>query len=134
MAFYDNSTPFPILLEELQSMLDLPHGLTIVADTTSDATPANDQRSGATTVYLIEVDNTANVAATYTKFYDAAAPTVGTTAPDLVLKTPAGKRRIFPIPHGLAFSTGLSFASVTAGGTAGTTSPTSATPVRVACS
>jgi len=104
----------------------------IVVDTDSDATGENDVRSGATTVYIVDVDNSDNAAATYTKLYNSASPTIGTTAPDVILMTPASVRRAHVLGlQGVAFSTGLSFASVTAGGTAGTTSPTSNVTVRI---
>lgn len=98
----------------------------IVKDTDSDGTAENDVRSGAATLYLVYVDNSANAAASFTKLYDAAAPTVGTTAPDYIFKTPASVRRTYWLdPAGVAFATAISFATVTAGGTAGTTNPTS---------
>lgn len=112
--------------------LSNPIGANIVKDADSDATSENDVRSGATTVFIVDVDNTANAAATYTKLYDSASPTVGTTAPDYIVKTPASVRRSFVLGlEGCAFATGLSFASVTAGGTAGTTGPTSDVIVRI---
>lgn len=106
----------------------------IIADTDSDATSENDVRNGATTVYLVDVDNSLNAAITYTKLYNSASPTVGTTAPDTILMTPASVRKVFVLDmSGVAFSTALSFASVTSGGTAGTTSPTSNVTVRILC-
>lgn len=112
--------------------LSNPVGANIVTDTTSNGTSENDVRSGATTVYMVDVDNSANAAVTYTKLYNSASPTVGTTAPDLIFMTPASARKVFVLDmSGVAFSTGLSFASVTAGGTAGTTNPTSSVIVRI---
>ena len=69
--------------------LSNPLATKLVKDTDSDATGENDVLSGSGTVYLIKVDNTGNGSAVYTKIYDAAAPTIGTTAPDFILKTPA---------------------------------------------
>jgi hypothetical protein len=78
----------------------------------------------------IRPDNLLNSAVTFLKGYDNAAPTVGTTQPDIVLPVPGnaggfgkGSIRVFPSMIGLA---ALSWAAVTAQGTAGTTAPTSA--------
>ena len=112
--------------------LSNPVGANIVTDTASNATAENDVRSGATTVYLVDVDNTANAAETYTKLYDSASPTVGTTAPDFIFKVTASTRKVFVLDmSGVAFTTGLSFATVTAAGTAGTSSPSSSVIVRI---
>ena len=115
--------------------LSSPLGAAIVTDADSDATAENNVRGGATTVYLVDVDNALNAAVTYTKLYNNTGPTVGTTAPDVILMTPASTRRVFSQGlEGVSFGTALSFASVTAGGTAGTTSPTSDVTVRILCS
>lgn len=105
----------------------------IVKDTDSDNTSEDDVRSGAATVFVVKVNNDSNAALTYTKLYDAASPTVGTTDPDIVLMTPASSTREFWVggSEGIAFTTGISFASVTAGGTGGTTAPTSNVQVDV---
>ena len=97
-------------------------------DNTKDAVKAS---SG--TVYLIEIDNSANAAASFVKLWDAASGsvTVGTTAPDWVIKIPASTKRTIPFPAGIAFGTALTAACVTAGGTSGTTSPSSSVPVRI---
>ena len=103
-------------------------GGNVVVDTTSDATAENDVRSGATTLYRVQIDNRNNSSAVYTKIWDAAAPTVGTTDPDWVIRCEASQRKTFVIKRGVGatIATGLSFATVTTGGTAGTTSPTNA--------
>lgn len=112
--------------------LSNPVGANIVTDTTSNATSEDDVRGGATTVYMVDVDNTANAAVSYVKLYDSAAPTVGTTAPDFVFKVTASTRKVFVLDmSGVAFTTGLSFATVTAAGTAGTSSPSSSVIVRI---
>lgn len=112
--------------------LSNPVGANIVTDTTSNATSEDDVRGGATTVYMVDVDNTANAAVSYVKLYDSASPTVGTTAPDFVFKVTASTRKVFVLDmSGIAFTTGLSFATVTAGGTAGTSSPSSSVIVRI---
>lgn len=115
--------------------LSNPIGAAIVSDADSNATAENDVRGGATIVYQVDIDNSANAAITYTKLYNSASPTVGTTAPDMILMTPASVRKVFTLDMGgVSFSTGLSFASLTAGGTAGSTGPTSDVIVKILCS
>ena len=93
----------------------------------------DDIDGGAGTLWAVLVDNTANAAVTYVKLYNAAsgAVTVGTTAPDFIFAIPASVSRTLVFPEGLAYSAALSIAAVTAGGTAGTTGPTSDVTARV---
>lgn len=82
----------------------------------------------SSTVYLssLILDNSNNAAASYLKLYDHASPTVGTTAPDWVFRANAGEiLRITFQKSRPKFTTALSLCCVTAGGTAGSTSPTS---------
>ena len=90
-------------------------------------------QASSTTIYEIEIDNTANAAEdNYVKFYNTAgAVTVGTTTPDMIIEVRQGVKRSIVIPDGLVFETGLAVATVTAGGTAGTTSPGSAVVVKI---
>jgi len=90
-------------------------------------------QASSTTIYEIEIDNTANAAEdNYVKFYNTAgAVTVGTTTPDMIIEVRQGVKRSVVIPDGLVFETGLAVATVTAGGTAGTTSPGSAVVVKI---
>lgn len=89
--------------------------------------------AASTVIYAIDIDNTANAAATYTKLWNTASGsvTVGTTAPDMIIMAPASTRVSIPIPQGITFGTALSCASVTGAGTAGTTGPTSNVIVRI---
>ena len=107
-------------------------GSVIFTDSDSIATIAG-VTSNSATIYCIDVDNSSNAATTYTKLWNLASGsvTVGTTAPDMIILTPASTRLNIPIPKGVVFGAGLSVASVTAGGTAGTTSPTSDVVVRI---
>jgi len=106
--------------------MDLTTGLTVVRDTDADATSEADINSGAAVLWLISIDNTANASAkSYLKIYNATAPTIGTTAPDIIIPAPGGATINVAIPDGISLGTGLSFACVTAGGTGGTTNPTS---------
>lgn len=106
--------------------LGLAGDLRVISDTDSDGTAESNINDGPATIFCISIDNNANAAVEYSKFYDAAtAITVGTTAPDMILMSNASSRHHWVFTNGLTFSTGLTFATVTAGGTAGTTSPTS---------
>jgi hypothetical protein len=105
--------------------LGLAGDLRVISDTDSDTTIENNVNDGPATIYGISIDNNANAAVEYSKFYNAVSAVVGTTAPDMILMSNASSRHMWVFTNGLSFSTGLSFATVTAGGTAGVTSPTS---------
>lgn len=107
-----------------------PVGTKLVVDDEADEVAKIAVTGAAGNLYQVDVDNEANAAASYLKVYDAASPTVGTTAPDFIFRVAAGQRRGLVIPDGWYFSY-LSFAVVTSGGTAGTTGPTSAVTVRM---
>ena len=89
-------------------------------------------KASSTRLYSLVIDNSLNNAATYVKLYNVASGSVvlGTTAPDEIIYVPASA--IITVPYytsanpGKVFGTALSAAAVTAGGTAGTTSPSSA--------
>lgn len=86
------------------------------------------------TVYIASLifDNTANSAASYLKLWDNSDPTVGTTAPDFIFKAAASEKlQVTFHKNKPKFTTALSVACVTAAGTAGTTSPTSAVSVGI---
>lgn len=99
---------------------------------TSVTNSAQQAKSGAGTLVLVDIDNTNNGAITYVKMWDATSITVGTTSPDWIFMVPPSIRRVFSIPKGLTFGTGLGYAAVTTGGTAGTTNPSSAVALRLA--
>jgi len=103
----------------------------LVVNTDTDETADTNVTGASGTIYLAEIDNTANGAVTYVKLYNTAAVTVGTTVPDLVLMVAASSSRTYAITAGIAFGTAISMAATTAGGTAGTTGPTSAVIVRL---
>jgi hypothetical protein len=94
----------------------------LAIETDAGATAISNVFSGAATLRTIEIDNGGG-AAVYLKLYDATGPTIGTTAPDLILLCPASSKRTYIIADGVAFGTGVSMACVKAGGTAGTGSP-----------
>lgn len=106
-----------------------PVGSKLIHETAAGATPNSDVTGAPGTLYMVEVDNTGNVAtAAYLKIYNSAAPVVGTTAPDFIFPVAAATRRALAIPQGWAF-TALSFACLVSPGTAGTTPPAVAVPV-----
>ncbi len=113
--------------------IDVPAGLTRYKETDLNETKSA-VKASAGTMHSIIIDNTANGAASFVKLYDVASGsvTVGTTAPDWIFKVPAStKRSITFMDGGIAFATALTAACVTAGGTAGTTGPTSDVDVTI---
>lgn len=79
----------------------------------------------------LDIDNSANGSASYVKFYDTLATVVvGTTVPDYVLMVPASTRLVIDA-KGFNFANGAQVATVTAGGTGGVTSPSSAVILRL---
>lgn len=101
---------------------------------TVNANSAVAMTTASTIIYAIDIDNTANAAErTFVKLYNTAgAVTVGTTVPDTVIMVPAGVRRDIVIVEGYTLGTGVAIATVTVGGTTGTTSPTASVIVRIA--
>jgi len=90
-------------------------------------------KGSAGTLYLISVDNASLASVIYVKLYDtAAAVTVGTTVPDWVFKISASIIQPIVFVPGIAFSAGLQVATVTAGGTAGTSAPGTPPTIRIA--
>jgi hypothetical protein len=112
-----------------------PSGLTQFTDTVM-GNAADGVKSSSAVLYSILIDNSANGgAASYVKLYNLASGsvTVGTTAPDEIIYVPAGAiiNHFFytgAVP-GKTFGTALSACCVTAGGTAGSSSPSSAVKV-----
>lgn len=100
---------------------------------TANTNSAASVKASSGTIYLIEVDNTALASVVYVKLYDTnAAVVVGTTVPDWVFKITASVNQSFAFVAGEAFSSGLQVATVTAGGTAGTSAPATPPTVRIA--
>lgn len=107
----------------------------LIKESSATAAPDEDVRGGATDVFLLRVDNSANPSqSVYLHLYDNAAPTVGTTPPDFTFKVLQGiVLEIVAFPN-LQFGTALSFACTTSGGLGGTSSPTNPVIVEIACS
>lgn len=113
------------------SPLTLTSGLSVFRQTDFNAT-SNDAMftAAATVLKVFTIDNTANASQdVYGKFYNNAAPTIGTTVPDMIVMVPGGATVSVAIIGGtnlgFSFGTALSGACVTTAGTAGTTNPTS---------
>lgn len=102
----------------------------LVEETAASSTAKNNVTGGAGILYAIDVDNP-NASSVFLKIYDSAAPTVGTTAADYVLRVAASSRRTVAIFAGFAF-TALSFAVVAGADQANTTAPASGVTVRLA--
>jgi len=91
-------------------------------ETAATTTGTNDVHGAAATLYSVDIDNAATQDA-YVKFYDAVTSVV-TDLPILILKVIQSTRRVFVFPDGIAFSSGITYRCVNAGGTAGATTPT----------
>lgn len=108
-----------------------PLGTKLVEILDLDNTLCANVTGAAGTMFLIEIDNTANVAdPVFVKIYDDAAPTVGTTDEDWILKADAGKKIPYAMPNPPAF-TALSLAAVKEKATTGTTSPANNVKVNI---
>ena len=125
-----------------RTALSLASNLVEILDPAAAASAQNDVAGAAVTaLYMLEIDNSENEVLTYFKAYNAAAPTIGTTAPDLVIPCAPPDADADPpfegitrvvIPEGIAvFSTALSYACVTTPGTAGTSPPAEAVAIKI---
>jgi hypothetical protein len=101
-------------------------------DDTANTNGAIVVKNTSGTLYVVDIDNTALAAIIYVKLYDLATTvTVGTTVPDWVFKVAASVRKSYVIPGGAALANGLQVATVTTGGTAGTTAVATPPTVRI---
>jgi len=119
-----------------QILVASPANENIFTDTAMGAT-IDAVKASSATVYYVQVDNSANGAASYVKLYNVASGSVvvGTTVPDQVIFVP-GNARVTEVyttvaAPGKAFGTALSAACTTAGGTAGNTGPSSSVVVTI---
>jgi hypothetical protein len=115
--------------------------LKIIRDSQIDATPENAVGGAGSQVRMVQIDNSLNTVDVWFKLYNNAAPTVGTTAPDITIPARAGKIVTLIIQQqaggsaGVGFGISLSMACVTnGGGTAGASSPALAVSVVVVIS
>ncbi len=106
---------------------------TLFQDTASTATVVG-VTAASTTVYEIEIDNSALASVVFTKLWNVASGsvTLGTTDPDLIVRVPASAKVTLVFPTGLVLDTAVSVATVTAGGTGGTAAPATPPTVRIA--
>ncbi len=113
-----------------QESLGFASGSKLYVDTNSGVT-AQAVSASAATIYAIEVDNTANASPSYLKLWNTGTVVVGTTAPDKVELVAASTKLSLVYPDGAVYGTALSVATLTTGGTAGTSAPASAVTVRI---
>lgn len=89
---------------------------------------AEEIATSSITVFAVELDNSNNTVASYAKFYNvSSSPSVGSDAPDMIIKVPKSTKMTVAIGNngeGKVFGTGLFIAGVTTGGTSGSTDPT----------
>ena len=101
----------------------------VIHDADANDTPEVDVCDGAATIYNVTINNDANAAVEYVKFFNVALAegiVLGTTVPDMILFANASETTTYEFKDGNSFfTTGVSYAVVTAGGTAGVTGPTS---------
>ena len=110
-------------------------GNIIVSDSSANATVQTNVTGAASTVYSVEIDNTANTGTTvYFKLFDNAAPQLATTAANFVLPVQGGKKLVYVANDGLTFANAVSYACVTGAATGNTTAPSSAVPVTIIAS
>ena len=96
----------------------------LVVDAGANSTAADNTTGGAGTLYMVEIDNSADSATiVYFKMVDAATTTPGTTVASMVLMVPASVKLTYAFPTGIAFSTGFSHWCVKEAAVAGATNP-----------
>ena len=95
----------------------------IVRETASTNTANNNITGGPAYIHTVEIDNASFGTDVYVKLYYAASATVGTTEAELVLFVKANAKRSFQFFPGLQFATGVTMATTTTAGQAGTTAP-----------
>lgn len=110
------------------STISNPNGTLRFSETAATATANTGIFGTVFTMKYVLLDNTLNTTeAVFLKIWlNGSAPTVGTTAPDMIFKAPAGGKVEYLIPDGIENNSNakINVAVVTAGGTGGTTSPT----------
>ena len=86
--------------------------------------------SGA--IFRLKLDNTNNTNEhAWLKVYNHATPTVGTTAPEVIVRARKGKAVHVIFAKGQTLATATTIAAVSAGGTGGTSPPTEAVNAEV---
>ena len=80
----------------------------------------SDITSGSTTVYAMDLDNTANGATTFFRIFDSSSPVFGADDPSVMIAVAASTRQVWTVAQGLSLGTGMSLMASTDDG-AGTT-------------
>lgn len=81
----------------------------VVTNTDCDETADNNVLPGAGNLQMVEIDNTGNASAGfYLQLYNHAAPTAGTTEPEMVLTCAAGANAQYVFPRNIVFGTAIS--------------------------
>lgn len=117
-------------MSQTQVSAGTPTGLTEFNDTAIGNT-ADAIKAGSARLYSVIIDNTLNGSPVYVKLYNLAAGSVvvGTTAPDEIIYVPGSsvvtQNYFTAAAVGKIFGTALSALCVTAGGTAGSSAPSS---------
>jgi hypothetical protein len=93
------------------------------ASTSVSGVGDNNVAGGACYLISATIANTNFGGVTYTKLSNLASYTAGTNTADYVLRTPANGTRTYVFHPPVYFSNGLSFATTTTAGQAGTTAP-----------
>ncbi len=103
---------------------------------TSVATNVTGNTSG--TLYLVDVDNTANASSSaYVRIKDASSAnssSAGTLTPHFMFVAPPGTKTSYAMPDGQPYSAGLSMWCTTSNAAQNTTAPSSAVIVRLVAS
>ena len=99
-------------------------------DTAASST-AVEASSASIHIHQVRIVNTANTVKLYLKIYNVAASsvTVGTTSPDVILPVEASSSVEYTFDPRIELATALSYAVVTAPGTAGTSASSTAITV-----
>jgi hypothetical protein len=87
--------------------------------------------AASSVIYELELDNTANAAATYLRMYNTGTVAVGTTVPDAILMVPASTKITMVLPSGVTFGTALTLSAGTSATLATTTAPSSAFALKI---
>ena len=88
-------------------------------------------KASSAVIYELELDNTANGAATYLRLYNATTATIGSTQYDALVMVPASVKITMVLPGGVTFGTGLCYAAGTSATLATTTAPSSAFAIKI---
>lgn len=112
------------------SNIPLLTGAKLFTETAAGAT-AIAVSAASSVLYEMELDNTANSAATFMRMYNTGAVTPGTTVPDQLIMVPASTKITTVTPSGQTFGTALTITAGTSATLATTTAPVSSFAVKL---